>query len=140
MALTHRVASGRRAGQCRQCGQHDLRSAPAGCVLCAFMSAREAAGTPDPLQPAVLETADILKLRYDEFWSALAQRLARHGIAGDRFYLFAAHDDGEPLDTPPHLERPFATVTAAQDAARGQLARYPHVWIVTAVGAWRVTG
>jgi hypothetical protein len=108
-------------------------------VLCAFVSAREAAGAQDPLHPTVLETADILKLRYDEFWSGVAQRLARHGIAGDRFHLFAAHDDGKPLDVPPHLERPYATVAGAQDAARGQLARYPHVWIVTAVGAWRVT-
>lgn len=130
---------GRQDGQCPECGMFDPRSAPTSCVRDAFAAARQAAEAAGALHD--VEPADAIKsaLRYDDLWSMVAERMIRGGVRGDRFYVFTAYDDGEPLEPAQHLRPEYLTVTAAREAAETQLPRYPHVWLVTVRGAWRVT-
>lgn len=121
-------------GVCRECGRYALGSAPTSCARCALELARQAG--------AEIVSASELRTHlrcHQEHWMQVADDLVKHRIHGGRFYVYGSADSGERLEQPPHLRPYYLTRTAAIEAARGQLARYPHIWVATSVGAFRVT-
>jgi hypothetical protein len=134
--LPHRVPAGRRAGQCRDCGQYDITAAPDACTRCALERYQEAGffTIRDPVAAFEIENR--------ERWRQVAQQLRTGRVRADLFYLFVGLDDGGPLEPPPDellpRERAFAHASRAHEAGMVLTARYPQVWVVTTVGCWSV--
>jgi len=135
--LPHRIPTGRRLGQCRDCGQYDANSAPNTCARCAI-ERYQAAGFFILTDPVAA-----FEIQGRELWRSVAQQLRSGQIRSDMFYLFVGHDDGEPMEQPPDEllppQRAFAHARRAHEAATGLTARYPRVWVVTTVGCWSVS-
>jgi hypothetical protein len=134
--LPHR-RTGKNAGQCRDCGQYDVRSAPDTCPRCAIESYADQGCT------VVLNPVDAFERDGWELWRNVAKQLRQGQIRSDRFYVFIADGDGGPLRRPVDelldIERELPHCLVAHEIGLDLSRRHQQVWIVTTVGSWCVT-
>lgn len=138
-----RIRAGYHAGACRQCGRHDLSSAPANCDRCAF----EIAVTELKRAPAVSRDALL-----GNSWSfACAEDLTRvveHLRAGrieqGRYQSFV--DPGDKILRPMHAADNVQGLFEHQSAAAAEevadacyrTGMFDSAWVLTHHGIWRV--
>jgi hypothetical protein len=133
--LPHRI--GGEDGRCRDCGRHDLGTAPDTCTRCAVKRYGNAGFFTmiDPVAAFELEGRDQ--------WRNVSQQLRNGQLRSGRFYLFVGHDTGEPLERPPDellsSEREIAHAQIAHEVGLDLTRRYQQVWVVTTVGCWSVS-
>lgn len=135
--LPHRIPSGRREGQCRDCGQHDPTAAPRTCTRCSL----EFYG--DLGYDTIVNPVTAFEDQGRELWRVIAQQLRAGQLRSGQFYVFVGHGDGGPLERPldelQSNEQVIAYADIAHETALDLTRRYPQVWVVTTVGAWHVT-
>lgn len=136
----HRLSSGPRAGQCRDCGGYDAFTAPQTCCRCALERYDELG------YQVVLDPKARLERYAEEMWRQVALQIFTGSVRSDRFYVFVGHNDGGPLVLPPEDEAAQGLDVWAMPGAHTAHAtakylleqRYPQAWVVTTVGCWNV--
>lgn len=135
--LPHRIPTGLRAGQCRDCGQHDPTAAPETCPRCALERYSDL-GYDTIVNPVVA-----FEDQGREQWRVIAQQLRAGRLRSGSFYIFVGYGDGGPLERPvdelADVTREWSCADMAHETALDLVRRYPQVWVVTTVGAWNVT-
>lgn len=135
--LPHRLSSGIREGQCRDCGHHDPTSAPDTCPRCAL----ERYG--DEGYDTIENPVAAFELQGREKWRVVSRQLRSGQLRSGRFYLFVGHDDVDVLERPASelfdADREWEIADLAHETGLDLTRRYRQVWVVTTVGAWNVT-
>lgn len=132
----HRVTSGRRAGQCRDCGGYDARNSSQTCCRCALERYGDAG------HQIALDPQRLLERHGNELWRQVAQGLSTGALRSGRFYVYVGNNDGGPLTAPMgDTDYPagwgYPDAVTAQSTAGYLLAqRYSQAWVVTTVGCW----
>jgi hypothetical protein len=135
-----RIRSGYHAGACRQCGQHDLGSAPPNCTRCAFEAAIEANRAPAVDREVLLGPRPYDACAQD--LTMVVEHVRKGRIAEGRFQVFVDPGDNmiRPLHGADNVQGLFEhrSAASAEEVAKTAARQFDSAWVVTHDGLWRV--